>query len=841
MRIKLKKPQIAYLTIHGHFYQPPRENPWVDIINAQESAKPFHNWNERITHECYLPNCYSKIIDNKSRILNIVNNFEYINFNIGPTLFQYIEKFFPKVYQKIIDADKRSMEHNNGFGNAISQVYNHIIMPLANRKDKITQIKWGIQEFEYRFRRQPESMWLSETAVDYETAVHLMEAGIKYIILAPHQAEKFRHFDTKEWTNNTDASIPTHRPYRLFKKNKEGEKIEDSYLDIFFYNGKLSHDLSFGDILFNSDWFADAIVSHIKSDIPPTQLVSIATDGEVYGHHKKFSDMCLASLIKNAAPNRGIKIVNFSNYLDMYPPTHEVVLASGSEGLGTSWSCAHGVGRWFRDCGCNSGGGPNWSQKWRSPLRKAFDELNKSLNVLFEFEGKKYFKNIYTARDEYIALLLDNSYEAKSEFFKKHLYSKDLLKEQSRALRLLEIQKFALFMYTSCGWFFSELTGIETLQNMKYAAKAINLASHFDEFILSTDFYSYLEEAKSNIDNSVSGRDLYQKIFKESLYSEYNIINEFAHKCLFLKFKTQESLYNYNIDLLDSHMKEFNSHKYLLGKVRLSNKLINEEKVFIFYLIQQSINNSKCWIMEVMENFIFEKCPSIVECLNDPLNNNNLIEMFPNRYFSIKDILFDTRLNLAKAIFNERNESLNDTYSKVYKSNIDFIEFSKALSLTLPKELKAISENVIKTKIKNILKSYIEDYKNDKLDDLYNLINNLIYRDLVIESESLNNLYLRLLYERLKYILEEKNFNLEIYKHLNRLIDISGILKIEIQTIDIIDLISFKIDEIYNKLNQLEYDKSYFKYWDVYLQIFKRFNFNTDRLSKMIKNAEKEE
>ncbi|HOK41468.1 MAG TPA: DUF3536 domain-containing protein [bacterium] len=835
MKIKLKKPLISYLCIHGHFYQPPRENPWIDVIENQISAYPFHNWNERITYECYLPNCYSKVVDNEGKIFHIVNNFEFINFNIGPTLFAYFEKNFPEVYKKIIEADKRSRDNNNGFGNAIAQVYNHIILPLAKKRDKITQIKWGLEEFEYRFRRKAESIWLSETAIDNETVDLLINFGLKYIILSPTQAARYRKIGTKEWQSANEKPIPTHRAYRIFKKDETGEKIKEKYIDVFFYNGKIASEISFGNILSNAEWLANEIINNINKEAGPTQIISIATDGEVYGHHRKFADMCLASLIKHYAPEKGLKMVNFSNYLYMYPPEWEVELSPGPEGLGTSWSCAHGVARWYRDCGCNTGGQPGWNQKWRTPIREAFDKLNESVAELFEFEGKKYFKNIWQARDDYIKLILDSSPENKQKFLDEHLHSQHLLKEKSNALRLLEIQKYAQFMFTSCGWFFSELSGIEVLQNLKYAAKVITLASHFDEFILSIDFYELLEKAKSNVNPEITGRKLYQEIFKSSLYNEYNIINEFAHKCLFLKFVKEDDLYKYKLEILESKLQTFNSNKHLLCKIRLIKKSIEEEKYFLVYLIYETINKSECYIMEVMKEFKFEKCPQIMKWLNNPENNQDLIHIFPKKKFSISDILFDTRLKLAKIIFAERNKELEKIYKQIYDENQDFINFSRSLNLQLPQELKIITESVLKNQIKSLLLEFqkTNDYK--LLTEIYNLVSNILYSNLNIESESLKIIFQSTIHQNLiEYIKDDIN-NEVLNKILQILLDITNILKIGLNFIEINDTIAEKIDEIYNKLHQNEFDDQKLEVWKIYIDLFHKFNFNVDKLKKLIK------
>ena len=181
-----------YVCIHGHFYQPPRENPWLEEVELQDSAYPYHDWNERITEECYRPNMASRILGPDRKIIDIVNNYSKISFDFGPTLLSWLERHAPDVYQGVIDADKKSQERFSGHGAAIAQAYNHIIMPLANSRDKRTQIAWGIYDFEHRFGRKPEGMWLPETAVDLETLDILAEYGIKFTILSPHQAKRVR-------------------------------------------------------------------------------------------------------------------------------------------------------------------------------------------------------------------------------------------------------------------------------------------------------------------------------------------------------------------------------------------------------------------------------------------------------------------------------------------------------------------------------------------------------------------------------------------------------------------------------------------------------------------------
>ena len=466
----------VYLTIHGHFYQPPRENPWLEYVEMQDSALPFHDWNERVDKECYTPNSVSKIVDNRNLILDVVNNYSYINFNFGPTLLSWIEKYSPLTYERIIKADKKSIENHEGHGNAIAQVYNHIIMPLANERDKNTQVKWGIRDFEKRFGRKPEGMWLAETAADDDTLRVLVENGIKYTILSPYQALRVRPLNSNDWTDVSWGNIDPARPYRYYIKSQP-----DKFIDIFFYDGAISKSVAFDEILKDGNRFIKRLKEGISDSRNYPQIVNIATDGESYGHHTKFGDMALAYIMKVMAKDEGFTVVNYAQYLAKYPSEVEADIKQGS-----SWSCFHGVGRWKEDCGCSTGGHPNWNQKWRKPLRDALDYLRDELICIYEKEAKNYMNSVWDCRDKYIDVILDRRC---TEKFQEENFIKDLTQNQKvKAMKLLEMQRQAMLMYTSCGWFFSEISGIETVQIMKYAARAIQLAKEFTSKDIETGF-----------------------------------------------------------------------------------------------------------------------------------------------------------------------------------------------------------------------------------------------------------------------------------------------------------------------------------------------------------------
>lgn len=497
------------ICLHGHFYQPPRENPWTGEIELQESAKPFHDWNERIYAECYKPNSEAQIINDSGEIIDRVNNYEILNFNFGPALLAWIKNKHTDTYNRIIEADKSSFKSHDGHGNAIAMCYSHMIMPLANINDKITQVKWGLADFRNHFDRDSEGIWLPETAVNYDTIEVLVNEGIKYIILDTSQASKIRKFGEEEWIDVSDNTINPERPYRCFSKIN---KIK--YIEVFFYEGPVSKSVAFDDVLTSSQNLLTKIFQAAEKDTDANQLIGIATDGETFGHHKKFAERTLAYFMKSLAPPNNLKIVNFGEYLSLHQPEYEVTINLGPYGEGTSWSCSHGVRRWIDDCG--DGGGGDWNQKWRKPLRSTLDWLREHLIAIFDSMGKKYFRDVWKARNEYISVILDSSIERLNHFFSENRVRNLTNDETKTSLKLLEMQKFAMLMYTSDGWFFSEISGIETVKILEYASRAIELANELTNIPLEKEFLKRLSEAKSNLPEFKNGKGVYEKLVKTS-------------------------------------------------------------------------------------------------------------------------------------------------------------------------------------------------------------------------------------------------------------------------------------------------------------------------------------
>jgi alpha-amylase/alpha-mannosidase (GH57 family) len=490
------------LIIHGHFYQPPRENPRTGEIERQPSAAPFHDWNERVHAESYGPNAFARIGGDVAE--RVVNNYAFINFNFGPTLLSWLQKHQPRTYQRILEADRDSALMRGGHGNAIAQAYGHAILPLANSRDRLTHVVWGVEDFRYRFGREPESIWLPETACDDETLELLIEQGMRYVILAPEQARRVRRLGEESWTDVSATSLDTTRPYRFKHRDGSGRSLV-----VFFYHGPLARAIAFEKALTSSRELVDRFIGVAQSG----PLINVATDGETYGHHFKFGDLCLAHAIEVEARQAGFLITNYGEYLDQHEPDYEVEINNGPAGEGTSWSCVHGVGRWSRDCGCYTGGESGWNQIWREPLRAALEFLRVNAANDFERLGSDLFKDPWQARNEFIRLILGEGHAA--EVFVTGLARRSLSHhERQLALKLLEIQRNALLMFTSCGWFFADLGGLETIQVLRYAARVIELQKELDIETRSAEFLEILSQARSNIVKKGTGADIFLRLLE---------------------------------------------------------------------------------------------------------------------------------------------------------------------------------------------------------------------------------------------------------------------------------------------------------------------------------------
>ena len=663
-----------FLTIHGHFYQPPRENPWLEAIELQDSALPFHDWNERINKECYNPNSISKIVDNRNRILDVVNNYEHMSFNFGPTLLSWMEHFAPLTYERIIKADIESVSEHSGHGNAMAQVYNHIIMPLANENDKQTQIKWGIRDFEYRFGRKPEGMWLAETAVDDETLKFLEENGIKFTVLSPYQALKFRQEGDKDWQDVSWGNIDPARSYRYYIKSAPGK-----FMDLFFYDGAISRSVAFDELLKDGNKFIKRLKEGISDCRDYPQLINIATDGESYGHHTKFGDMALSYVLKIRAKDEGFKITNYAEYLDKYRSNCEVDIKQAS-----SWSCFHGVGRWKEDCGCSTGGHPGWNQKWRKPLRDALDYL----------------------RDELIVILDRNEMNVKK--FQQENFKPDLTDDDKvHAMELLEIQRQAMLMYTSCGWFFSEISGIETVQIMKYAARAMQLAARFTSKNLEEKFLEILSQAKSNIPEFGTGKDIFERFVKPSIITVKQIATLWALSSLYQDFEDEENVYCYTITRKAYKKVQKNSSTFIVGHIEIQSKITLQKSNVMFALMQYAGGDFHCTIKEYSDDAEFNRIKNDLIKIYTMNTLTEIIraldEYFGKEYFTLKDIFIEERRKILQILLKGKLKKFSQTYQEMYDEGKGSIYHLQGLGLSIPDEFKISAEYALSHKFNDIV------------------------------------------------------------------------------------------------------------------------------------------
>jgi hypothetical protein len=478
------------VVIHGHFYQPPREDPWLEEVERQPSAAPFHDWNARIEDECYRAVVAARVPGEGGRIREVMNTLEFISFNFGPTLLGWLEAKAPDTYRAVLEADRRSSLAHDGHGNAIAQSYHHTILPLASRRDKTTEVRWGITDFRSRFQRDPEGMWLPETAVDEETLDVLAQEGVAFTILAPHQVEQ----------------VPENGMPGLFR-GANGKTVA-----VFLYDGPLSHDVAFGHLLKDAALWERRLAEGIgqgrersAETSPYRSLISIATDGETYGHHHAFGEMALAAVLKNLSARDEVEVENFASYLARNPATQEIRLDAPS-----SWSCSHGVERWRSECGCKMHPERSSQQAWRTTLRNSMNFLANRLHAVFEAEGVTLLADPWGARNDY----WDGSDTTPIDPAHHH----EVLRERE----LLEMERNALRLFTSCGWFFDDMAGIEPLQVLKYAARALELAGPGGQKIEEA-FLGHLSGATTNEFPPRDGRTLYLEEVKPKHRAEHRV------------------------------------------------------------------------------------------------------------------------------------------------------------------------------------------------------------------------------------------------------------------------------------------------------------------------------
>ncbi len=677
------------MVLHGHFYQPPRENPWTGIVPLQKSATPFHDWNCRITKECYAANSFSRYLDSQGRIEDIVNNYEYISFNFGPTLMGWLKEHAPNVYMRILEADRISMKKNGGHGNAIAQGYNHTILPLDTPPDAELQIVWGLEDFKSHFKRESEGIWLPEAAVNYEIIDLLIEKGIKFIILSPWQAEAIQTDDSEEWQLLDDQPVPSWRSYRIER--------EKGSITVFFYNNLLAQGISFGHYLRNANTLYTRL-KRLHSSRESSHLIHTATDGEIYGHHEPFGDMCLAALVRKINNDSKFSLTNYGYYLERHPPVYKVRLKQGEDKKGTSWSCFHGVSRWYKDCGCHTGGTEGWNQKWRTPLRWAYEALSEKLVSIYKKEIRKISdEHPEIILKEYIDILTGKeSMEIfAGRFLKDRKHSK---KDKIRLFKLLEGQKFRMYTFTSCGWFFSELSGIEPVQNMKYALKAIEIYSQFTHIDLTEDFLIELQKANSNISTKGTGKDIFL-----SLKPEYPVGLEAAIDFLIQNISSQNkttSTYG-NFTLLSAENTVLKEGIHTESKIDLTDRTTGKEYSYLFTIPDES-----------SENF------SITVSTYDSRSSEKFME-------NLETLPEDLRRKIVDVFIIHTEEMCSMVSSENFPKIKRAFRYAKTLKIPISGTIVKTAEISVTTQLKQILsdpQKYISETDLKTMEDLLRFV-----------------------------------------------------------------------------------------------------------------------
>jgi alpha-amylase/alpha-mannosidase (GH57 family) len=682
-----------YVCIHAHFYQPPRENPWLEEVELQDSAYPYHDWNERITAESYAPNAASRVMDGNGRIVNIVNNYAKISFNFGPTLLSWMQDKEPAVYRAILDADRESREHFSGHGSAIAQAHNHMILPLANGRDKRTQVLWGIRDFEHRFGREPEGMWLPETAVDLESLDIMAREGIRYAILEPHQAHRVRKRGSREWQDVTGGRIDPKAPYRL--RLPSGRTIA-----VFFYDGPVSRAVAFEGLLNNGEVFANRILGAFPEGRGGRyQLVHIATDGESYGHHHAHGEMALSYAIHHIESNGLARVTNYGEFLEKHPPAHEVEIYEY-----TSWSCAHGVERWRSNCGCNSGGRPGWNQEWRRPLREALDWLRETLASEYEGRGRSLLRDPWSARDEYIGILLDRSPESRDRFFREHAVRNLSAGEETTALKLLELQRHAMLMYTSCGWFFDELSGIETTQVLQYAGRAVQLARELWEDGIEERFLSLLESAGSNLPEHRDGRHIYEKFVKPAMVDLHKVGAHYAVSSLFESYDDQANIFCYQVDREEYRLLPAGKKRLALGRARITSEITRESADVTFGVLHFGDHNVSGGIREFRGQESYESLAAEMSEIFAGADFPEIIRAVDRNFgagvYSLKLLFRDEQRKILDMILAATMTDIDGVYRQLYMQNASLMRFLSDIGYPASKSFHAAAELALNGELK---------------------------------------------------------------------------------------------------------------------------------------------
>jgi alpha-amylase/alpha-mannosidase (GH57 family) len=604
-----------------------------------------------------------------------------------------------RTYRMILDGERRSRKSFKGHSSAMAQVYNHVILPLANRRDRITQIRWGIADYQRHYGTLPEGMWLAETAADTESLELLAQHGIKFTVLAPHQCLHIRSLkDGTGWTETPSASVDTTRPYLV--RFDSGVSIA-----VFFYDGPASRAIAFEGLLNSGESLAARLKDGFKDNAQP-QLVHVATDGESYGHHHKYGEMALAYALRLLEADKTVKLTNYGGYLAQFPPEYEAEIVDN-----TSWSCEHGVERWRSNCGCNSGK-PGWNQAWRGPLRQTLDELRDAVAPLTEQEGGKLFRDVWAARDSYIQVVLDRSAEALDRFFAENQSHSLTEAERVRALELMEMQRHAQLMYTSCGWFFDDISGIETVQVIAYAARVLQLAQDlFGEQAgaLEPNFLARLAEARSNVAAAGDGARIYKEQVRTTQLDLEQVAAHYAISSVFSSFAEETELFCYRVRRQAYDIYTSGRGRLALGRASIASVITDKQQSFSFAVLHfgdQNITAAvkpceeadaaefEAFASQAAEQLQRAKFPEVIRLLD---------RYYGHMDYSLTSLFRDEQRRIVQVILNSTLSSIENSLTTIYEDHASLLHYLSQTSLPKPPALTLAAEFAINAGLRKAL------------------------------------------------------------------------------------------------------------------------------------------
>jgi alpha-amylase/alpha-mannosidase (GH57 family) len=756
-----------FICIHGHFYQPPRENPWLETLELQESAAPYHDWNERITAECYGPNSRARVLDAHGKIAELSNNYQKMSFNFGPTLLSWAKCAVPLIHEHIVEADKASRERFSGHGSALAQVYNHMILPLANEADKKTQILWGIKDFEFRFDRFPEGMWLPETASDTESLEALAEAGMKFTIMSPFQAKEVRQIGEEEWTDVDGGRVNPRHPYVI--KLPSGREIA-----VFFYDGTISRAVAFEKLLMNGGTFAGRLMGGFTEHPEGDELVHIATDGESYGHHFRYGDMALAWALREIEQNPHVKLTNYGEFLATHPPQFEARIHEKS-----AWSCSHGVGRWCTDCGCNSGGHPRWNQAWRGPLRQAFDWLRDVTAPLYANQAARTLADPWKARDLYLSVILDRSPESREKFFAECAVRPLEDQEQTQALKLLELQRHAMLMYTSCGWFFDELSGIETVQSILYSGRVVELSKEVFGLDLEGPFLERLALAKSNIPEHGDGRRIYNKWVRPSMINWRQATAHYAIGSIFRSpSEPRNRVFVFRFEDGERELVASGKTRLLVGHTHSTSEITCESSHTSFAVLYMGEHNLTAGVRDFKseQNYraTVDELKAAFDIVDLPKVIRLIIKHFGDPSYSLTSLFKDEQLRVVHELLQSTLEDLENRYRRIAEQYVPLMKFLGPSAKTLLPAVETASNFVIRI---DLFQEFRADMPN--LDKLRRTLGEALAKGEILMDEELSYA-IKLCLQRLIRELTCDPPDLQKMRHLRELAELVRDLPLEL-------------------------------------------------------------